>query len=389
MIEADSARLARTQLREKGLFVVELDALSDTPAQGGSRNISLPFRKRIPLSEVSLMLRQLATLLEAGLPLEQALAVLIEQGDNPSMRQVIAAMRSEVLAGNTLARAMDKHRDTFPEIHRALINAGEASGELATVMDKLASYSEAQQALQQKISLAMVYPAIVITVAVLVVGGLLLFVVPPVVEVFQQTRQALPLLTRALIALSDFLSATWLYLIAIFVVGGFGAQRALQQEALRYQFHLKLLQLPIVGKLIRGSNTAHMASTLSILVGSGVGLLTALTAACGVLTNLPMRRALEDAATKVREGVTLSRALAVSGLFPPVLVHLIASGEQSGRLDTMLDRVAKQQTQEVSGFTTALTSILEPVLILFMGAVVLLIVLAILLPIIQMNQMVK
>ena len=389
MIEADSARLARTQLREKGLFVVDLDALSDTSTQKGARSFNLPFRKRIPLSEVSLMLRQLATLLEAGLPLEQALAVLIEQGDNPSMRQVIAAMRSEVLAGNTLARAMDKHRDTFPEIHRALINAGEASGELATVMDKLASYSEAQQALQQKISLAMVYPAIVITVAVLVVGGLLLFVVPPVVEVFQQTRQALPLLTRALIALSDFLSATWLYLIAIFVVGGFGAQRALQQEALRYQFHLKLLRLPIVGKLIRGSNTARMASTLSILVGSGVGLLTALNAACGVLTTLPMRRALEDAAMKVREGVTLSRALAASGLFPPVLVHLIASGEQSGRLDTMLDRVAKQQTQEVSGFTTALTSILEPVLILFMGAVVLLIVLAILLPIIQMNQMVK
>jgi general secretion pathway protein F len=389
MIEADSARLARTQLREKGLFVVELDALSDTSTQKGARSFNLPFRKRIPLAEVSLMLRQLATLLEAGLPLEQALAVLIEQGDNPAMRQVIAAMRSEVLAGNTLARAMDKHRETFPEIHRALINAGEASGELATVMDKLASYSETQQALQQKISLAMVYPAIVITVAILVVGGLLLFVVPPVVEVFQQTRQALPFLTRALIALSDFLSATWLYLIAIFVVGGFGAQRALQQEALRYQLHLKLLHLPIVGKLIRGSNTARMASTLSILVGSGVGLLTALNAACGVLTNLPMRRALEDAATKVREGVTLSRALAASGLFPPVLVHLIASGEQSGRLDTMLDRVAKQQTQEVSGFTTALTSIMEPVLILFMGAVVLLIVLAILLPIIQMNQMVK
>ncbi len=389
MIEADSARLARTQLRDKGLFVVELDALSDTSTQKDARSFNLPFRKRIPLSEVSLMLRQLATLLEAGLPLEQALSVLIEQGDNPAMRQVIAAMRSEVLAGNTLARAMDKHRDTFPEIHRALINAGEASGELATVMDKLASYSEAQQALQQKIGLAMVYPAIVVTVAILVVGGLLVFVVPSVVEVFQQTRQALPLLTRGLIAVSDFLSATWLYLIAIFVIGGFGAHRALQQEALRYQFHLRLLRLPIVGKLIRGSNTARMASTLSILVGSGVGLLTALTAACGVLTNLPMRRALEDAATKVREGVTLSRALAASGLFPPVLVHLIASGEQSGRLDTMLDRVAKQQTQEVSGFTTALTSILEPVLILFMGAVVLLIVLAILLPIIQMNQMVK
>ena len=389
MIEADSARLARTQLRENGLFVVDLNALSDTPAQGGARSWNLPFRKRIPLAEVSLMLRQLATLLEAGLPLEQAMAVLIEQGDNPAMRQVIAAMRSEVLAGNTLARAMDKHRDTFPEIHRALISAGEASGELATVMDKLASYSEAQQALQQKIGLAMVYPAIVIIVAVLVVGGLLIFVVPSVVEVFQQTRQALPFLTRALIALSDFLSTTWLYLIALCVIGGIAAQRALQQEALRFQLHLKLLRLPIVGKLIRGSNTARMASTLSILVGSGVGLLTALNAACGVLTNLPMRRALEDAAMKVREGVTLSRSLAASGLFPPVLVHLIASGEQSGRLDIMLDRVAKQQTQEVSGFTTALTSILEPVLILFMGAVVLLIVLAILLPIIQMNQMIK
>ena len=298
MIEADSARLARTQLRDKGLFVVELDALSDTSTQKGTRSFNLPFRKRIPLAEVSLMLRQLATLLEAGLPLEQALAVLIEQGGNPAMRQVIAAMRSEVLAGNTLARAMEKHRDTFPEIHRALINAGEASGELATVMDKLASYSEAQQALQQKIGLAMVYPAIVIVVAMLVVGGLLLFVVPPVVEVFQQTHQALPFLTRALIALSDFLSATWLYLIALLVIGGFSAHRALQQEALRFQLHLKLLRLPIVGKLIRGSNTARMASTLAILAGSGVWLLTALNAACGVVGNLPMRRALEDAATQ-------------------------------------------------------------------------------------------
>lgn len=389
VIEADSARLARAALRENDLFVVELNALSESAALGGKRSFNLPFRKHIPLSEVSLMLRQLATLLEAGLPLEQALAVLIEQGEHEAMRQVIAALRSEVLAGSTLARAMEKQKSTFPEIHRALIRAGEESGELATVMDKLASYSENQQALQQKITLAMIYPAIVIIVAVLVVGGLLIFVVPSVVEVFQQTRQALPLLTRALIVVSDFLAATWLYLIAIFAAGGFAAQRALQNEAIRFQFHLRLLRLPVVGKLIRGSNTARMASTLSILVGSGVGLLAALNAACGVVNNLPMRRALEDAATKVREGATLSRALAVSGLFPPVLVHLIASGEQSGRLDTMLDRVAKQQTQEVSGFTSALTSILEPLLILFMGAVVLLIVLAILLPIIQMNQMVK
>ena len=389
VIEADSARLARAALRENGLFVVELDALSESTASGGKRSFNLPFRKRIPLSAVSLMLRQLATLLEAGLPLEQALAVLIEQGEHETMRQVIASLRSEVLAGSTLARAMEKHKNIFPEIHRALTRAGEESGELATVMEKLATYSENQQALQQKVGLAMVYPAIVIFVAVLVVGGLLIFVVPPVVEVFQQTKQQLPLLTRAFILLSDFFAASWLYLVALLTLAGFGVHRALQNEVIRHQFDLKLLRLPIVGKLIRGSNTARMASTLAILVGSGIGLLTALNAACGVVNNLPMRRALEDAAAKVREGVTLSRALAVSGLFPPVLVHLIASGEQSGRLDTMLDRVARQQTQEISGFTGALTSILEPLLIVFMGAVVLLIVLAILLPIIQMNQMVK
>jgi general secretion pathway protein F len=389
MIEADSARLARAQLRESGLFILELDSLSAPGTTVASRSLLLPFRKRIPTAEVSLMLRQLATLLEAGLPLEQALVVLIEQDQGLAMRQVIAALRAEVLAGSTLARAMEKHKDVFPDIHRALIRAGEESGELATVMDKLASYAENQQALQQKIGLALVYPAIVTLVALLVVGGLLVFVVPPVVEVFLQTHQSLPLLTRALIVLSDFFTASWPYLIVLAVIGGWSAHRMLQLENLRYRFHLRLLRLPVAGKLIRGSNTARMASTLSILLGSGVGLLTALHAACGVVSNLPMRRALEDTASKVREGVTLSRALASSGLFPPVLVHLIASGEQSGRLDTMLDRVARQQMQEVSGHTGALTALLEPVLILVMGTVVLLIVLAILLPIIQMNQMVK
>ena len=388
-IESDSARLARAQLRQDGLFVVEINSLSDADADRSTPDGRRFTRKRIPLAEISLMLRQLATLLEAGLPLEQGLAVLIEQSEMPAMRQLIAALRSEVRAGSTLAHAMEKQSRVFPEIHRALIRAGEASGELAAVMDKLATYSEEQQALRQKVGLAMIYPAIVVLVAVLVVGGLMIFVVPSVVEVFQQTRQTLPLITRLLIWLSDFLAATWPYLMALFAAAGFIAYRALQLEAIRFQFHLKLLRLPIVGKLIRGSNTSQMASTLSILVGSGVGLLPALNAACGVVGNLPMRRALENAAFRVGEGVTLSRALAVSGLFPPVLIHLIASGEQSGRLDTMLDRVARQQAQEVSGFTAAFTSILEPVLIVIMGAVVLLIVLAILLPIIQMNQMIK
>ncbi len=385
IVEADSASRARAQLRDSGLFVLELDDVAATRTQ---RQFSFA-RRRISLADLSLLLRQLATLLEAGLPLEQALSVLIEQSSHPYQRGLLAALRADVLAGNTLAHAMAQHPNDFPEIHRALIRAGEASGELGTVMDKLATYSENQQALQQKVGLAFVYPAIVTVVAILVIGGLLLYVVPQVVSVFQQSHQALPWLTRSLIWLTDILSVTWFYLLLALVAASYFVKRMLRQEIVRAGFHRRLLRLPVLGRLIQGVNTTRMASTLSILFGSGVPLLTAMSAASGVVGNLPMRYALEDAANKVREGVSLSRALASSGLFPPVLIHLIASGENSGKLDTMLDRVAKQQEQEVSGFISVLTSLLEPVLILIMGAVVLVIVLAILLPIIQMNQLIK
>ncbi len=385
IIEADSGRQARTQLRESGMFVVEL---GDVTSNQSARQFNFS-RQRISLSDLSLLLRQLATLLEAGLPLEQALSVLIEQSSHPYQRGLMAALRADVLAGNTLAHAMEQHPNDFPEIHRALIRAGEASGELDAVMSKLATYSENQQALQQKVLLAFVYPAIVTMVAILVIGGLLLYVVPQVVSVFQQSHQALPWLTRSLIWVTDILTATWFYLLLLLIAAIYAAKHMLRQEAVRARLHRRLLRLPILGRMIQGVNTARMASTLSILFGSGVPLLTAMSAASGVVGNLPMRYALEDAANKVREGVSLSRALASSGLFPPVLIHLIASGEKSGKLDTMLDRVSKQQEQEVSGFISVLTSLLEPVLILVMGAVVLVIVLAILLPIIQMNQLIK
>ncbi len=385
IVEADSAIRARAQLRESGLFVVDL---TDVAAPQASRQFSLT-RRRLSPSDLSLLLRQLATLLEAGLPLEQALSVLIEQSTQPYQRALLAALRADVLAGQSLAHAVAQHPDDFPEIHRALIRAGEASGELDTVMDKLATYSENQQALRQKVGLAFVYPIIVTVVAMLVIGGLLLYVVPQVVSVFEQSHQALPWLTRSLIFVTDILAYAWIYIVLALAAAGYGAKRMLEQETLRATLHRRLLRLPVLGRLIQGVNTARMASTLSILFGSGVPLLTAMSTASGVVGNLPMRYALEDAANKVREGVSLSRALASSGLFPPVLIHLIASGEQSGKLDSMLDRVARQQEQEVSGFVTALTSLLEPLLILVMGAVVLVIVLAILLPIIQMNQLIK
>lgn len=388
VIEADGLRQARARMRELGLTVVKVDAVTESSLSTGSGQRWRFRRGGISSSQLSMLTRQLATLLEAGLPLEQSFNALIEQSEDESVHRILAGVRSELLSGHTLAQAMGQYESVFPDIYRALIKAGEASGELGHVMMRLADYTESRQVLRQKVVLAFVYPAIVTAVAIMVVFGLLIYVVPQVVSVFQQTHQALPLLTRALIGLSSVLQATWMYLLLALVAGGFFIRTLLRKNEIRFQWHLRLLRMPMLGRLVRGLNTARMASTLAILAGSGVPLLISLQAAAGVVTNLPMRRALEDASKKVREGVTLSRALAASGMFPPILIHLISSGESSGKLDTMLDRAATQQEQEISNYTSVLTSLLEPVLILVMGAVVLIIVLAILMPIIEMNQMV-
>lgn len=388
VIEADGLRQARARMRELGLVVIKVSAVTQATLHTGSGQ-RWRLRRGISSSQLSMITRQLATLLEAGLTLEYSLSALIEQSEEEPVRQILAGVRSELLAGHTLAQAMGQYQSVFPDIYRSLIKAGEASGELGHVMLRLADYTESRQVLRQKVVLAFVYPAIVTAVALLVVLGLLIYVVPQVVSVFQQSHQTLPLLTRLLIGLSAALQVSWLYLlIALFGVGFF-VRTLLRREEIRYQWHLRLLRMPMLGRLVRGINTARMASTLAILAGSGVPLLASLQAAAGVVTNLPMRRALEDASKKVREGVMLSRALAVSGLFPPILVHLIASGESSGKLGAMLDRAATQQEQEIGNYTSVLTSLLEPVLILVMGAVVLTIVLAILMPIIEMNQMVR
>lgn len=390
VIEADTLRQARANLRESGLTVIAVQAVSqDNLEAGAGASWRERFRSGLSSAQLSMITRQLATLLAAGLTLEQVFNALIEQSESETARQVLAGVRGEILAGHTLAQAMAKYERVFPDIYRALVKAGEASGELGHVMSRLADYTESRQALQQKVGLAFVYPAIVTVVALLVVTGLLMYVVPQVVSVFQQSHQSLPMLTRLLIGLSSGLQATWPYLLALIAGGTFTAHMVLQREEIRYQWHLRLLRLPVVGRLVRGINAARMASTLAILAGSGVPLLTSLQAAAGVVNNLPMRRALEEASRKVREGVELSRALATSKLFPPILIHLIASGESSGKLDVMLDRAANQQEQEVGNYTSVLTALLEPVLILTMGGVVLLIVLAILMPIIEMNQMVR
>jgi general secretion pathway protein F len=388
VIEADGLRQARARMREQGLTVIKVSAVTQETLHTGSGQ-RWRIRRGISSAQLSMLTRQLATLLEAGLPLEQSFSALIEQSEDESVRQILAGVRSELLSGHTLAQAMGQYESVFPDIYLALIKAGEASGELGHVMMRLADYTESRQVLRQKVVLAFVYPAIVTVVALMVVMGLLVYVVPQVVSVFQQSHQTLPLLTRMLIGLSSTLQETWFYLLAVLFGAGFFIRTLLKREEILFQWHRRLLRIPMLGRLVRGLNTARMASTLAILTGSGVPLLVSLQAAAGVVTNLPMRRALEDAAKKVREGVTLSRALAVSGLFPPILVHLIASGESSGKLDAMLARAAIQQEQEIGNYTSVLTSLMEPVLILVMGVIVLTIVLAILMPIIEMNQMVR
>ncbi len=385
VIESDSARQVRANLREQGLIPVQIDPLAQTAADVAAKRV----RGKISIAELALLTRQLATLLGAGLTVEETLNALIEQAETQQQRQILAGVRGEVLAGQPLARAMNQYPHVFPDLYRTLVDAGEQSGQLSPVLLKLADYTEERQALRQKVGLAFVYPAIITLVAILVVTGLLTYVVPQVVQVFQNTNQNLPLLTKALLALSGFLRVYGIYGLALLLLSAWFAHRALKQPALRERFDRLMLRLPLIGRLTRGLNTARLASTLAILVGSRVPLLASLKAGVGVVGNLPMKRALEETQRMVREGSTLSRALGAQKMFPPLMVHLIASGEASGRLPDMLERAAGSQTREVENRIATLVSLLEPLLILAMGVIVLVIVLAILLPIMELNTLVR
>ena len=379
VVEADTPREARTQLRARGLLPSALDKVQ----------VRQPWARGLSAAELSLLTRQMATLLESGLTMEQSLAALIEQAEAPLTREVLAGVKAELMAGASLAAALGSHSRTFPEFYRALVRGGEESGALPTVLQHLADYLDARQALRQKTTLALLYPALVAIVATAIVTGLLVYVVPQVVQVFQQSRQALPLLTRALIGLSGFLRAAWPYLAVLAVGSAIVTRMALRRPAIRRRWHALVLNLPWLGPLARGVDTARFASTLAILVGGGVPLLAALASGARVTGNAVMREAVERAIERVREGVSLARALGETGAFPPLLVHLVASGEMSGKLEQMLERAARLETQALERRLAVFLTLLEPVMILVMGAVVLMIVLAILLPIIEINQLVR
>ncbi len=384
VVDADSPRQARSQLRERGLVPLEV-----APVGGAGTVQREALGGRIRTTELTLLTRQLASLLAARLPLEQALGAVIEQADRGAVRERLAAVRGEVVAGQTFAQALSRYPRDFPEVYRALVAAGEQSGDLAAVMNRLADYVESRAALTQRIALAFTYPAIVTLVAILVIAALLTYVVPQVIGVFAQTRQKLPFLTTALIATSDFIRAWGWALLAAIVAGAAGLRFALRSPAFRLSWDARLLRLPLFGRLVRGVNTARFASTLGILASSGVPLIKALEAGAQTLTNAALRENVNDAISRVREGAPLARALAAGGEFPPMMVHMIASGEATGNLSEMLERTAATLSGETERRALALTSILEPLLILVMGVVVLLIVLAVLMPIIEINQLVR
>lgn len=381
--EADQPRAVRAWLRDKGWYAESVSSEVEARSRRGL------FRKRVPMGELALFSRQFATLLSAGLTIERALAALVEQAEQGPLQPVLNEVRSDVVAGHPLAAAFERQGRDFPRYFAAVVRAGEESGALPQVMERIADYMERAQALRQKVGLALVYPAIVTVVACLVVGVLLTYVVPQVVSVFQHTKQGLPMLTQAMIGLSDVLRATWWLILLCLVAGIWAARRMLALDPVRLRWHAFLLRLPVIGRLRSGIASARFAQTLSVLTGSGVPVVSALGYAAAAQDDFVFRQATERAAGSVREGMGISKALRAEAVFPPMILHLVASGEASGELPRVLEQASRQQELVVEARLSTLTALLEPLLILVMGGVVLVIVLATLEPIIEMNRLIK
>ena len=380
VLQADTARAARASLRERGLNPLQVDAVADA----GTRSTRAGLRG----TQLVLLTRQLATLVASGLPIDEALQALAE-GSDGRLRTQVVALRARVMEGAGLAAAMGEFPETFPSLFRASVAAGESAGKLDRVLLRLADYAETRDALQRKVLLALTYPLLLTTVALAVVVGLMVWVVPQVIGVFVQYQQALPLPTRILIVLSDGVERYgWVLGIALLLIV-VAAVFGLRNEAVRARWDQVKLRLPIFGRLVRATETGRFARTLALLVSSAVPLLEALGIAAQVVENRPLRQALGRVAVRVREGQSFARALADTREFPPVAVRLIASGEKSGRLDEMLFEAASHQERELDTALGVAMAALGPGVILAVGGLVLFIVLAILLPIFELNTLIR
>ncbi len=390
-LEADSPKAARSLLRAQALVPLDVEALAAGVAPGTPPTLAqrLFTRPVFNATGLGVWTRQLAGLVGSGLPLERALTALAEEADDDRQRHLLATLRAEVNAGSTFARALAQHPREFSDIYCAVIGAGESSGGLAEVLDSLADDLEQRQALRAKLIGAALYPAIVTVIAIVIVLFLVGYVVPQVASVFAGTKRALPFLTVAMLALSDVVRNYGWALLGGLVLLAFGARAALAQPRLREKFDAAWLRLPLVGKLARGYNAARFAGTLAMLAGAGVPILKALQAAAETLNNRALRADALDALVLVREGAPLASALAQKKRFPGLVAMFARLGEQTGQLPTMLQRAATQLGTEVQRRAMQLATVLEPLLIVAMGGIVMLIVLAVLMPIIQLNQFVK
>lgn len=394
VLEADTARLARQQLRQQSLTPLQVEETSgrDRSKRGknSKKSASVPtFRGGIKTNDLALLTRQIATLSAAGTPLEESLSAVSRQTEKPRIKSLLLSVRAKVLEGHSFATALADYPKVFPEIYQATVSAGEQSGHLDAVLERLADYSEERQAANATIKKALIYPSVLVVASILIVSFLLAYVVPQVVQVFDGLDQELPGLTQAMLTSSAFVREWGLVVAGVTFVAFIGFQHAMRGEGFKTRVHSLLLKLPLFKRLIRGFNTAQFARTLSILAASGVPVLEALDIGAQVITNRPMRKAVNTAAAQVREGSTLSNALERTGYFPPMLLHLIASGESSGQLDSMLEKAATHQERELNSLMSIFLGLFEPVVILIMGGVVLTIVLGILLPIFEMNQLVN
>lgn len=380
LLEGDSARQIRQQLRDKRWTPMEVSAVYDKKTPQKSRY------KKPSAYDLALLTRQLSVLLAAAIPLEEALAAVAKQSPKTHIKSLMLAIRSSVLEGLSLARALEQAA-SFPPLYIATIAAGEKSGHLDLILNQLADYTENRFALQKKIQGAMVYPIVLMVMAFAVIIGLMSFVVPKIVKVFEQSEQALPLITQVVLALSNLITAWWWLMLALIAALAFLGVRFAKTQSGKLAIDSLVLKLPILGKLSRGLNAARFASTLAILVRSGVPLIEALHIGAAVTTNLHIQSTIISAANRVTEGASLSSQLDKSSYFPPMMVQMIKSGENSGELEGMLTRAANMQENEATNFISTLLSLLEPLMLVLMGVVVMIIVMAVMLPIVNMNDL--
>jgi general secretion pathway protein F len=394
VLEADSVRQIRQMLRDQGLVPLDVDAASERQrksAAGGSMLdalASLNFGRRLGNLDRVLFTRQLSTLIGAGLPIEEALQAIAQQAEKQHVASLVMGIRSRLLEGHSLASSLGDYPGSFDDMYRSTVAAGEQSGHLDKVLENLADYSERQFEARRDVDMAMLYPAVLTLLAFAIVGALMIYVVPDMVNVLENMGQELPLSTRFLISASEISRDYWWLMALIVAAVVMGVRWLLSQPNIRLRWDQQKLSLPLVSRITRSSNAARYANTLSILTSSGVPLVEAMNIAAEVVTNQWLKRRLADATQRVSEGSSLRVALESVGYFPPMLLHMVASGESSGALDSMLDKVAIYQQAEVERIVTTLVRLFEPLMLLVMGGLVMFIVMAILLPILNMNQLV-